>query len=42
LFVIPAREFTVSCARYIAGDLPVPRVVEWALLYFIQRKGGSK
>jgi hypothetical protein len=28
--------------RYIAGDLPVPRVVEWALLHFIaQRKGGK-
>jgi hypothetical protein len=27
--------------RYIAGDLPVPRVVEWALLYLIEQRGSK-
>jgi hypothetical protein len=27
--------------RYVKGDLPVPKSVEWALLYFIQQRKGE-
>lgn len=43
---VAARELGIdprTMRRYIAGDLPVPKVVEYALQWLLlQRNGGSK
>jgi hypothetical protein len=42
---VAARELGIdprTMRRYIAGDLPVPKVVEYALQWLVsQRKGGK-
>jgi hypothetical protein len=42
---VAARELGIdprTMRRYIAGDLPVPKVVELALQYYIAQRKGEK